>query len=63
MHMHDNDGSFDHHKGPGEGTIPFEALFEGLDKRGLAPGFTFEPHTPEDLLKVLEFTAARPERF
>ncbi len=63
MHLHDNDGSFDDHKGPGAGTIPFDALFAGLDKRGLSPTFTFEPHTPDDLLRVLEFAAARPERF
>lgn len=63
LHLHDNDGSFDQHKGPGFGGIPFDALFEELDRRNLSPSMTFEPHSEEDLLQVLAFVDKHPERF
>lgn len=63
LHLHDNDGSFDQHKGPGFGGIPFALLFEELDRRGLSPTMTFEPHSEEDLLQALAFADRHPERF
>lgn len=63
LHLHDNDGSFDQHLGPGQGEIPFDALFAGLAARGLRPTATFEPHTPEAFEAALAFAAARPEFF
>ncbi len=63
LHLHDNDGSFDQHKGPGFGQIPFDVLFEELDRRCVSPTMTFEPHSEEDLLQVLAFVNKHPERF
>jgi len=53
IHLHDNDGSFDHHWPIGEGNIDFKTLFELLESRGLSPLLTVEPHTEEDLIKTL----------
>jgi sugar phosphate isomerase/epimerase len=53
IHLHDNDGSHDHHWPIGEGTIDFQRLFELLESRGLRPLLTVEPHTEEDLVKTL----------
>lgn len=63
LHLHDNDGSFDQHLGPGQGEIPFEAIFAGLAARRLTPTATFEPHTPEAFEAALAFAASRPEYF
>ncbi|WP_428563344.1 MAG: sugar phosphate isomerase/epimerase family protein [Solidesulfovibrio sp. DCME] len=63
LHLHDNDGSFDQHLGPGQGEIPFDALFRLLSARGLRPTATFEPHTPAAFRVALDFAAARPEFF
>lgn len=63
LHLHDNDGSFDQHLGPGQGEIPFDALFAGLAARGLRPTATFEPHTPAAFEAALAFVAGRPDFF
>ena len=63
LHLHDNDGSFDQHKGLGQGDIPWEAFFEGLARRGLTPSVTFEPHTEEAFQAAMEFVRGRPEWF
>ena len=63
LHLHDNDGSFDQHLGPGQGEIPFAAIFAGLAARQLSPTATFEPHTPEAFAAALAFAQARPEYF
>lgn len=63
LHLHDNDGSFDQHLGPGQGEIPFDALFAGLAARNLTPTATFEPHTPEAFEVALAFAVSRPEYF
>ena len=63
LHLHDNDGSFDQHLGPGQGEIPFDAIFAGLAARRLRPTATFEPHTPEAFEAALAFAASRPEYF
>ncbi len=49
MHLHDNDGVADKHLGLGVGSIPWSELFAGLELLDLAPTFTLEPHTKEDL--------------
>jgi len=63
LHLHDNDGAFDHHLGLGQGTIPWESLFGHLAKRALTPTVTFEPHTPSDIGHTLAFVAAHPNWF
>ena len=63
LHLHDNDGSFDQHLGPGQGEIPFEAIFAGLAARQLTPTATFEPHTPEAFEAALAFVQAKGEFF
>ena len=55
LHLHDNDGSFDQHRGPGQGEIPFAALLAGLAARGLRPTAAFEPHTPDAFQAALAF--------
>lgn len=55
LHLHDNDGSADQHLGLGQGSIPIDELFTGLEALGLTPSFTLEPHTREDLEHSLEY--------
>ncbi len=55
LHLHDNDGSADQHLGLGQGSIPWDELFQGLQALGLQPTQTLEPHTREDLEHSLEF--------
>lgn len=62
LHLHDNDGSFDHHLGPGQGAIPFDSLFDLLDHHDLHPTATFEPHTDDAYARCLTFVAQRGER-
>ena len=63
LHLHDNDGSFDQHKGLGQGEIPWEAFFTGLAERGLTPSVTFEPHSDDAFAAAMEFVKGRPEWF
>lgn len=63
LHLHDNDGSFDQHLGPGQGEIPFDSLLSGLTGRRLAPTATFEPHEPGGYEAALAFAAAHPDFF
>jgi sugar phosphate isomerase/epimerase len=63
LHLHDNDGSFDQHLGPGQGEIPFAAIFDGLAVRQLTPTATFEPHTPEAFDAALAFVKERAAFF
>jgi sugar phosphate isomerase/epimerase len=53
IHLHDNDGSHDHHLPVGAGTIDFRGLFRLLDAHGLTPLLTVEPHTEADLIRTL----------
>ncbi len=53
IHLHDNDGSHDHHWPVGTGTIDFRALFALLDTYGITPLLTVEPHTEADLVRTL----------
>lgn len=63
LHLHDNDGSTDQHRGPGQGDIPWDEFFEGLAQRGLTPSVTFEPHTEDAYQAAMEFVRRRPEWF
>jgi len=63
LHLHDNDGSFDHHLGLGHGDVPWETVFAQLARRSLTPTVTFEPHTPEDTQHTMEFIAEHPDWF
>ncbi len=57
IHIHDNDGSFDHHLPVGRGNIDFDLLFRFLEANGLRPVLTLEPHREEDLFRSLESLA------
>jgi sugar phosphate isomerase/epimerase len=60
LHLHDNDGSFDQHLGPGRGAIPFDQLFTLLSNHQLQPTTTFEPHTDLAYDQCLSFVAEHP---
>jgi sugar phosphate isomerase/epimerase len=62
LHLHDNDGSFDHHLGPGQGGIPFDQLFALLEALHLQPTATFEPHTDDAYSRCLAFVAKHGDR-
>ena len=62
LHLHDNDGSFDQHNAPGQGSIPFETLFSLLDSHNLQPTATFEPHTDDAYARCLTFVAEHGTR-
>lgn len=57
LHLHDNDGTFDQHLGPGQGTVPFDRLFSLLSNHHLQPTTTFEPHTDLAYSQCLDFVA------
>ncbi len=45
LHVHDNDGAFDAHLPPGEGTVGFPALFDAID--ALVPRATITCECPD----------------
>ncbi|WP_034641330.1 sugar phosphate isomerase/epimerase family protein [Desulfovibrio inopinatus] len=55
IHLHDNDGSYDLHLGPGKGNIPFDELLANLNHQNIHPTVTFEPHSSADLELSLDF--------
>ena len=57
LHLHDNDGIADMHLGLGQGSIPWNELFSGLDFLDLQPSFALEPHSKEDLEQSCSFIA------
>ena len=44
LHLHDNDGTEDQHKGLGVGTVPLAVLFTCLRQKALGVTATLEPH-------------------
>ena len=55
LHLHDNDGTGDHHLALGSGTVNFSFLFERLKARGGSrPLITLEPHREEYLRPSIE---------
>lgn len=63
LHLHDNTGADDHHLGLGQGSIPWAAVFAGLEARNVRPTLTLEPHSARDLAHSLDFMASHPEWF
>ncbi len=55
LHLHDNDGSDDQHKGLGQGDIPWKLVFNTLRGLGLTPTATMEPHTEEAFMQSVTF--------
>jgi len=53
IHLHDNDGTEDSHLPIGQGNINFMFIFEFLQKRGIRPMLTLEPHREEHLYESL----------
>ena len=49
LHLHDNDGTSDAHRGVGEGVFNFKELFSYLNSRELKPLVTLEPHREVEL--------------
>lgn len=62
LHLHDNDGTEDHHLAIGEGNIDFESLFEYVDENRLRPIITIEAHKEKWLWQSIE-ALSRSERF
>ena len=60
IHIHDNDGTWDHHWAVGAGDIHFERLFRYLNDRPVKPVVTLEPHQEEGLWKSLEALSQSP---
>lgn len=63
LHLHDNDGTGDEHKGLGRGEIDFAQFFALLKAHGATPSATFEPHCEEAFAQSLAYVAAHPELF
>lgn len=57
LHLHDNDGSADQHLPMGEGTFDFTEFFGLLVRNHCV--HTIEAHTPEHVLKSLEYLKAK----
>lgn len=58
LHLHDNDGSGDQHRGLGQGSIPWAQLWAFLDTRKIPVGVTYEPHTEDDFLATQDYLLA-----
>lgn len=46
MHVHDNDGTHDQHRLPGEGVVDFAAYVRALEEIGFCGAFSFETRVP-----------------
>jgi sugar phosphate isomerase/epimerase len=55
VHLHDNDGSGDHHSPPGRGTFDFDSLFRLLAALPQDILGTIEAHSEADLLESLGY--------
>jgi sugar phosphate isomerase/epimerase len=58
LHLHDNDGSTDQHLGLGQGSIPWDELWDFLRRRTTPVSMTCEPHTEADFLATEAYLAA-----
>ncbi len=63
LHLHDNDGGFDQHRGLGQGLIPWEEFFAALEALQLRPSITLEPHSRADIEHSLAFITAHRDWF
>jgi sugar phosphate isomerase/epimerase len=62
LHLHDNDGTEDHHLAIGEGDIDFEPLFEYIDEKRMRPIITIEAHKEDWLWQSIK-ALSRSKRF
>ena len=63
LHLHDNDGSGDQHKGLGQGAIPVKTFLTLLAEKCLCPTFTLEPHSLEDFKHSHDYIEANKSFF
>jgi len=54
MHVHDNSGKRDQHKGIGEGNIDFDTIFCWLSMNNVSPVCVLEVHKPSEILMSIE---------
>jgi sugar phosphate isomerase/epimerase len=62
LHLHDNNGAADQHLGLGQGSIPWDGLWDFLEKRKAPVTVTFEPHTKDDFLATEAYLRDNPGR-
>lgn len=55
LHLHDNDGVADKHLGLGQGVVPWEELFFGLELLELVPSIALETHSGESFEQSCSF--------
>lgn len=55
LHLHDNDGSSDQHRGLGSGAIDIAPLADLFAPDRIPPVITLEPHEKDDLLTSLKY--------
>ena len=60
LHLHDNDGGSDQHRGIGLGGIDYSFLVELLRRHSLKPTFTLEAHHQADLDRSLAWLSQLP---
>jgi sugar phosphate isomerase/epimerase len=63
VHVTDTLGDWDYHLAPGRGRIDFDAFFALLEKHGVKPVFTFEPHSLEAFEETLRYIKLHPGPF
>ena len=63
LHLHDNDGSSDQHKGLGHGVIDFPSFFGLLRMHGVRPGVTLEPHDEGAFVQSLKYLIEHKDEF
>jgi hypothetical protein len=54
FHLHDNDGTRDHHLPIGSGSIRFGLVRDFIAKMKEKPIITLEPHSEEDIWRTLD---------
>ncbi len=54
LHLHDNRGNVDEHLPLGEGSIDFREYFNLLERYGVRPVYTVEPHSEEAFPRAIE---------
>jgi sugar phosphate isomerase/epimerase len=57
LHLHDNQGDYDHHLALGTGKVPIDYVLNFLKEKGVAPLVTLEPHQEGSLAPSLDYLA------
>lgn len=57
IHIHDNNGKYDEHLPLGDGRIPYDEIFQAINKKN--PVFTLEPHRVEHLRRSIDAFLAK----